>query len=207
MNEVGREAETAAFACAEILERQPLDIAYRPVAALMPSPGNARTHSTKQIAKLAAAIKQFRFTAPILIDEGLQVLAGHGRLAAAKLLGLSTVPTIQLSHMSEAQKRAYVIADNKLAELAGWDEEVLALEFQELLQVEGFDIELTGFDTGEIDVILEEEDEGAEGEADVTPASGPAVTRAGDLWVMGDHRLLCGDAREKASFERIVSSL
>ena len=204
IDEVGRAAETAAFVCAEVLERQPLDIAYRPVAALMPSPGNARTHSTKQLTKLAAAIKQFGFTAPILIDERLQVLAGHGRLAAAKLLGMTTVPTIQLSHMSEAQKRAYMIADNKLAELAGWDEEVLALEFQDLLQVEGFDIELTGFDTGEIDLILEDGDEAAEGEADVTPASGPAVTCSGDLWVMGDHRLLCGDAREKASFERLL---
>src|SRR5688572_14094277 len=125
-----------------------MQIDYIPVDTLQPYAGNARTHSTKQVRKIAKSIKAFGFTNPILADDKFTVIAGHGRLAAAKLLKMPTVPVVRLSHLSEAQVRAYVLADNKLALDAGWDREMLSIELQGLIDLD-FEIELTGFDTAE----------------------------------------------------------
>jgi ParB-like chromosome segregation protein Spo0J len=132
-----------------------MKIEFTPVRALRPHPNNARTHSKKQIGQIANSIEKFGFCNPVLVDDAKQIIAGHGRVEAAKLLGIDAVPTCQLSHLSEADKRAYVLADNKLAEKAGWDKELLAIELQGLIELE-VDIELTGFEMAEIDIILEE---------------------------------------------------
>src|SRR5262245_48670630 len=132
-----------------------MQIEYTPARELRPHPNNARTHSTKQIRQIAKSIKQFGFCNPILVDDAKHIIAGHGRWEAGKLLGLDAVPTCRLSHLSEADKRAYVLADNKLAEKAGWDRELLAIELQDLIELD-VDIELTGFEMSEIDLIFEE---------------------------------------------------
>jgi ParB-like chromosome segregation protein Spo0J len=132
-----------------------LTIEQTPIQALQPQDRNARTHSKRQIRQIAASIRQFGFNNPILIDDKLKIIAGHGRVEAAKLIGAPTVPTVRLSHLDETQKRAYLIADNALATKAGWDREILAIEFQGLIDI-GFDVELTGFETAEIDLVLDE---------------------------------------------------
>jgi DNA modification methylase len=182
-----------------------LPIVYRAIADLKPYPRNARTHTRKQIRQIAAAIEEFGFTNPILIDETSQIIAGHGRVAAAKLLGFAKVPTVQIGHLSPAQKRAYILADNRLAEKAGWDQEILAVELQALLD-DKFEVILTGFDTPEIDVILDRATEAKSDrlEDDVIPATGPAVTQPGDLWRLGNHRLLCGNALEDTSYATLL---
>jgi DNA modification methylase len=175
-------------------------IVHCPVDALRPYPRNPRTHSRKQIRQIADSIQEFGFCNPVLVDDNDQIIAGHGRVEAAKRLGMETVPTVRLSHLTEAQKRAYIIADNRLAELAHWDREILAIELQNLTAEDlDFDIEVVGFETGEIDVLIEELGDGdkLDDEADLIPPvddKGPAVTRPGDLWTLGEHRLLCGDA-------------
>src|SRR5580700_7901083 len=126
-----------------------------PVASLRPYPGNPRTHSKKQVRQIADSIRRFGFTNPVLIGEDGEIIAGHGRVEAAKLLGLESVPTLRLAHLDAAQRRAYVLADNKLALNAGWDQELLAIELQGLIAVD-FDIELTGFSPSEIDLVLDE---------------------------------------------------
>jgi DNA modification methylase len=178
-----------------------LAIAYRAVTELKPYPRNARTHSRKQVKQIAAAIKEFGFTNPVLIDENDQIIAGHGRVAAAKLLDLSEVPTLQLSHLSPTQKRAYILADNRLAEKAGWDKEILAVELQGLLD-DGFEVILTGFEVPDVDVVL---DAAAEAKSDrhdddLIPDPGSAVSRPGDLWRLGGHRLLCGSALDAGAY-------
>lgn len=132
-----------------------LSIEQTPIHALLPQDRNARTHSNRQIRQIAASIRQFGFNNPILTDDNLHIIAGHGRVEAAKLLGEATVPTVRLSHLSDAQKRAYLIADNALATKAGWDRDMLAIEIQGLIDL-GFDVELTGLETGEIDLILDD---------------------------------------------------
>ena len=156
-----------------------LSIVYRKISDLKPYPRNARTHSRKQVKLIAAAITEFGFTNPVLIDESDQIIAGHGRVQAAKLLGLAEVPTVQIANLSATQKRAYILADNRLAEKAGWDKEILAVELQGLL-ADGFEVVLTGFEAPEIDVILD-----AAGDSksdrhgdDNIPVPGPAVTQA-----------------------------
>src|SRR5262245_49004826 len=131
-----------------------------PVASLRPHPGNARTHSKKQIRQIAESIRRFGFNNPILVGEDGEIIAGHGRVEAAKLLGLDTVPTVRLAHLNAAQRRAYVLADNKLALNAGWDRELLAIELQGLIDID-FDVELTGFSSAEIDLVLDESREGS----------------------------------------------
>jgi len=185
-----------------------MKIEYAHVGDLRPYPNNARTHSRKQIRQIANSIKKFGFCNPVLIDDDMQIIAGHGRVEAAKLLGIDAVPTCRLSHLSAADKRAYILADNKLAEKAGWDRQLLAIELQGLIEL-NVEIELTGFDMPEIDFILEEAREAngaASGPEDDLPQypSGPAVTQAGDLWVLGNHRLLCGDARDRAAYDRLL---
>src|SRR6516164_2270955 len=126
----------------------------RPIGQLRPYGGNARTHTRKQVRQIADSIQQFGFNNPVLTSDDGEIIAGHGRVAAAKLLGLAAVPTIKLSHLTEAQRRAYVIADNRLAEKAGWDREILAVELQGLIDLD-FDVTMIGFETPEIDIILE----------------------------------------------------
>ena len=169
------------------------------MATLKPYPRNARTHSKNQIKQIAASIKRFGFTNPVLVSDAGEIIAGHGRVEAARLLGMQRVPTLALSHLTDAERRAYVLADNKLALNAGWDKEILAIELQALVDLE-FDVEITGFSLAEIDFVLDEAGEADPAnpdmpEDDVPEPSGDAVTRMGDLWQLGRHRLLCGDSR------------
>jgi DNA modification methylase len=184
-----------------------LKVSNVPISTLKPYAGNPRTHSKQQIRQIAASIKAFGWTNPILIDGEAVVIAGHGRLRAAMSLGIDRVPTICINDMTEAQKRAYVLADNKLAENAGWDRELLALELQGLLEMDlDFDVTATGFEMGEIDVLIgssDEEDDEADHLPEVDTAALP-VTRPGDLWQLSRHRLLCADATQPASFETLM---
>lgn len=181
-----------------LIDRAPTD--------LKPWPGNSRTHNDKQLAKLKTSIQKFGFTAPVLIDEAGNILGGHGRVKAAIDLELPTIPTRVIGGLSEAQKRAYVIADNKLAQLAGWDETLLKKEL-ELLIAENFDIETTAFSTAEIDILLDgaEEPSGSNPD-DLQPDDivAEVISRAGDLWKLGDHSLLCADARSPDSYETLM---
>jgi DNA modification methylase len=186
-----------------------MKIEYTPVRELRPHPNNARTHSKKQIRQIAKSIQQFGFCNPVLVDDAKQIIAGHGRVEAAKLLGIDAVPTVRLSHLSEADRRAYVLADNKLAEKAGWDRELLAIELQGLIELD-VDIELTGFEMAEIDLILEEAREAssdASGPEDAAPepSPGPVVSQTGDLWLLGSHHLLCDDARDQAAYDQLLA--
>ncbi len=171
------------------------------VDLLIPYARNSRTHSDEQVAQIAASIREFGFTNPVLIDGQDGIIAGHGRVLGARKLGMSDVPCIRLAHLSEAQKRAYVIADNKLALNAGWDEKMLALELQDLQGMD-FDLSLTGFLGNEIDELLAELDATPEGEtdADETPAvQADAVSQPGDVWLLGKHRIMCGDSTDGGS--------
>ena len=186
-----------------------MKIEYTPMRELRPHPNNARTHSKKQIRQIAKSIQQFGFCNPVLVDDAKQIIAGHGRVEAAKLLGIDAVPTVRLSHLSAADKRAYVLADNKLAEKAGWDRELLAIELQGLIELD-VDIELTGFEMAEIDLILDEAreasgDAGGPEDAVPEPSLDPAVSQTGDLWLLGSHRLLCGDARDQAAYDQLLA--
>ena len=179
------------------------------VDILKPYARNARTHSRKQIKQIAASIERFGFTNPVLVSDSGEIIAGHGRVAAAKLLGRKTVPTLTLSHLSETERRAYVIADNKLAMNAGWDKEILAIELQALVDLE-FDVELTGFSLAEVDFAIDEageaDPEGTDAPEDAVEfASGIPVSRYGDLWHLGRHRLLCGDARSTVDIEAVMA--
>ena len=181
-------------------------VEHRPVAALVPRQRNPRTHTKKQIRQIAESITQFGFTNPVLVDGADGIIAGHGRVLAARQLGIEMVPVIRLEDLSEAQIRAYVIADNRLAENAGWDRELLALELQGLLELDlDFEVTITGFEAGEIDVLIGELAE-VEVAADEVPevAAGPVVSRLGDLWQLGRHRLLCGDATDAAAYARLL---
>ncbi|MAZ03392.1 MAG: DNA methylase N-4 [Sneathiella sp.] len=181
----------------------PLSVTYRRLSELVPDPRNARTHSKKQIEQIRASIDEFGFTNPILADPEGHLIAGHGRLLAAKAMGLGEVPVITLSGLTEIQKRALRLADNKIALNAGWDVEVLKLELSDLATLDvDMDVTLTGFSTGEIDVILK-------GQADPDDEVIPAVpetprTKAGDIWILGDHRIGCGDGRDLAFLQKVV---
>ena len=169
------------------------------VDVLRPWAKNARTHSKKQIRQIADSIREFGFTNPVLIDRDNMILAGHGRVEAAKLIGIDEVPCIRLERMTPEQKRAYVIADNKLALNAGWDEELLAEELQALLAADlDFDAEITGFSIAEIDCLVDglEPEEPGDPADDVLPDldEGSARCHIGDIWQLGPHRLICGDA-------------
>ena len=181
---------------------------YTPVADLKPRARNPRTHSKAQIRQIAASIERFGFTNPVLVDGAGGIVAGHGRVEAAKLLGLPTVPTIRLEDLSEAEIRAYVLADNRLAERAGWDRQTLALELQGLADLDlDFDLTITGFDAPEIDILIGELEAADEDDpADEVPAvdDRPPITRPGDLWSIGKHRLLCGDATDPDAYARLL---
>jgi DNA modification methylase len=185
-----------------------LAVVYQPIDALIPHPSNARTHSRHQIRQLADSIKVFGFTNPILVDHKNTIIAGHGRVAAAKSMGMDRVPTIRLENLSENEIRAYIIADNKLAERAGWDKEILAIELQHLMTLDSdLDITITGFEIPEIDLILEGagKEQDPDDSFDVDEALQP-ITQPGDLWQLGKHRLFCGNALEPASYKALMHS-
>lgn len=178
-----------------------------PVEKLVPYARNPRTHSEEQVAQIAASIVEFGFNNPVLVDSKAGVIAGHGRLLAARKLGMAQVPVIVLDHLDENQRRAYLLADNRLSELAGWDSELLAGELKELADA-GFDATLAGFDSKEIDDFLASLEKAPETDADGTEDSIPeapidAVTKPGDLWLIGPHRLICGDCRDRAVVDRL----
>ena len=167
-----------------------------PTAKLLPYARNARTHSEDQVAQIAASIAEFGFTNPILAGSDGIIVAGHGRLAAAQKLGLAIVPVVVLDHLSPTQRRALVIADNRIAENASWDDAMLRVEL-ESLQSDGFDLDITGFDADALVELLagEEPDNAGQTDEDAVPEVGETpISRAGDLWIMGPHRLLCGDS-------------
>ena len=185
-----------------------MKIEMTPVDELVPYAGNARTHSDAQIAQIAASITEFGFTNPILTGGDNVIIAGHGRLLAAQRLGIGEVPVIVLDHLSDAQRRALVIADNKLAENAGWDEELLRVELAALDEMD-FDLDLMGFSNEELEALLGDLDGTAlgetEGEDDVPEPPDDPVSRPGDLWTLGKHRLLCGDATVATDVERVLN--
>ena len=176
-----------------------------PIDQLVENGRNARTHSRKQIAKIAASIERFGFVNPVLIDQNNMVVAGHGRVAGAKKLGWKKVPVLRIEHLNDEEKRAYILADNRLAEEAGWDADILSIELQSLLECD-FSIELTGFDTAEIDsYLLSEEDAGSDDEnIPALPSPAETVSQEGDLWILGKHRLLCGDATDPVSYKNLL---
>ncbi len=183
-------------------------IIYLSVASLIPNSRNARKHSKKQINKVAASLREFGFVNPVIIDEHNIILVGHCRVESAKLLGLYEVPTIRLTHLTEAQKRAFALADNRLAEDADWDFEILAVELKELSELNlDVVIESTGFESHEIDRIIETDEAVRSAAQELLPEPNPEeppVTRVGDLWVLGFHRLLCGDATVIDSYQRLM---
>ena len=188
----------------EAIEKWPLD-------RLLPYAANARTHSESQVAQLAGSIAEFGFNVPLLVDERGVLIAGHGRLLAARHLGLTEVPVIRLNHLTDAQARAYRLADNQLVLNAGWDDELLAAELARL-QEDGFSLDLIGFTDEDLDRLMAEADaegdgvgEGDENEIPEPPAD--PVTRPGDLWILGKHRLLCGDSTSATDVERLLAGV
>jgi DNA modification methylase len=184
-----------------------LTIESFPISQLKPWAQNARTHSKKQIKQIAESITQFGFTNPVLIDHENTILAGHGRVAAAKLLELAEVPCVRLEHMTKAQKRAYVLADNKLALNAGWDEDLLAEELEAILGEDaGFDVSITGFSLAEVDSLIEGKavEEDSDPADDVLPEEAPLRCKRGDIWQLGPHRLICGNALDPAVVDLLM---
>ena len=198
--------EGAAFAAGlSQVVRIPLSIDYRPAASLIPFANNARTHSDAQVAQIAASIRQFGWTNPILGDKENGIIAGHGRLLAARKLGMATVPVIELRGLTDAQRRALIIADNKLGLNAGWDTELLALELADLAEL-GFDVSLTGFDELEI-AALSKGTSGLTDPDEVPETPALAVTVPGDVWLLGKHRLICGDSTNADDVERVLAGV
>ena len=184
-----------------------LQVVTWPVDRLIPYIRNARTHSAEQVAQIAASIAEFGWTSPILAGSDGIIIAGHARLLAARKLGMTEVPVIVLDHLSEAQRRALVLADNKLALNAGWDAEMLRIELQDLAEC-GFDLDVVGFTDEELEVILadpEGTNEGLTDEDAVPEVPETAATVPGDVWILGEHRLLCGDATVLADVEKVLA--
>ena len=198
--------KSASSAQAKNLASKTSGIINRPPEDLKPWPGNPRTHSDKQLVKLKASIQKFGFTAPVLVDEEGVILSGHGRVLAAKALDLATIPTRIIPGLTEAKKRAYVIADNKLAQLSAWDDAALKAEMEILIRDE-FDIETTGFSTAEIDIMFDDpaapvSDDPDDLQSEDIPEE--ITSRKGDLWLLGNHRLLCGDALDVACYQTVI---
>lgn len=186
-------------------EAVPLVVEYRSVDSLIPYARNARTHSEAQIDLIAQCIRKFGFTNPILVDGDNGIIAGHGRLLAARKIGMDEVPIIELASMSEEERRLYMIADNKLALGADWDEELLALELDDLKEL-GLDLELTGFTPGEIDALFERvlPHAGLTDPDEIPDPPASPISRLGDTWICGDHRVLCGDATKLGDVEKVL---
>lgn len=184
-----------------------LRVVYTPLDTLTEYPNNPRQHDTKQLIKIQNSIEKFGFINPILVDEHNEIIAGHARLAAARLAHLPQVPVIRLEHLSTAQKKAYRIADNKLAELGTWSIENLQLEFQELEKLDlDFSLGITGFDMGDIDLILEGKEAKADPKANNIPfiPDNEVVTREGDIWILGEHRIICGNSLQKETLSPLM---
>ena len=184
-----------------------LAVEYRPLYSLVPYARNARTHSEAQVAEIAGSIREFGFTNPVLIAEDGTLIAGHGRVLAARLLGMDAVPTITLTGLSDSQRRALVLADNRIALNAGWDEALLALELTDLKEA-GFDLGILGFEDGELDRLLagtEGEEEGSTPPVVIPEPPRNPASRTGDLWILGDHRLLCGDSTSVDDVRRLMN--
>src|SRR5205085_8611430 len=187
-----------------------LDIVYRYISEIKPNPANARQHSEKQLLKLANSIETFGFNVPVLVDAELNVIAGHGRLAACSKLGIAEVPTVCLDHLSPAQRRAFMITDNRLTELAEWDDRLLAQQLKDLsLSGLDFSLELTGFEMAEIDLriaSLDDLPESNSNPADALPElpAGPPLSKNGDVWLLGRHRVLCGNALDPAACSTLM---
>ncbi|WP_211286095.1 site-specific DNA-methyltransferase [Roseovarius confluentis] len=186
-------------------DRRATAIRQCPVEDLVPYANNARTHSDAQIALIAGSIREFGFNNPVLVDGANGIIVGHGRLEAAHRLGLKEVPVIELGHLSDAQKRAYILADNRLAERAGWDRELLALELGDLSEL-GVDLSDLGFEGAELDALLDRGAADPREEETPEPPVTP-VSRSGDLWRLGNHRLLCGDATSKSDVARLLEGV
>jgi hypothetical protein len=187
-----------------------LFIEYKSPSALTPFARNARTHSKRQVRQIAESIRMFGFNNPVLIDTNNRIIAGHGRVEAARILGMDRIPTVCLKDLTEDQIRAYILADNRLAELAGWDKEILAIELQYLLNIDSldFDVTITGFEVPEIDAILadasgaaDDEELFAEPDRDATP-----VTTPGDIWHLDKHRVTCGNCLHENMYRALMGS-
>lgn len=181
-------------------------VTRRPVAELVPYARNARTHSPEQVAQIAASIREWGWTTPVLVDEGGTLIAGHGRVMAARQLGIAEIPVMVATGWTDAQKRAYVLADNKLALNAGWDTELLKVELGEL-QAEGFDLELTGFSGDEIGKLMAETTEGLTDPDEVPEAPAEPVAVPGDVWLLGKHRIVCGDSTDALAVEKALNGV
>ena len=178
-----------------------------PTEKLVPYARNARTHSEEQVAQIAASIVEFGFTNPILAGSDGVIVAGHGRLAAAQKLGLDTVPVVVLDHLTPTQRRALIIADNRIAENAGWDDAMLRIELQSL-QEDGFNLDITGFDADALAEIMAGEETTVDGNTDedaIPEISETVISRPGDVWILGNHRLVCGDATQASSYEQLLA--
>lgn len=185
------------------------EVVHRSPGSLRPNPWNAHQHSKRQIKQIANCMEAVGNLPPILVDENLMILAGHGRRSAAVLRKAESVPTLMVTGLSEAQKRAFIIADNKLTENAGWNREVLHSEFEALLELLpplGLDLTITGFSLGEIDEIQSDQGPSTQDPEDCVPIiTGPVVTRRGDVWILGQHRIGCGDARSKLDLDQLIN--
>jgi ParB-like chromosome segregation protein Spo0J len=183
-----------------------LGLEFWPIERLVPSPRNARTHSDAQVAEIAGSMRTFGFTNPILAGDGGDVIAGHGRLAAARLLGLTEVPVIPLRGLSGVQRRQLMLADNRIALNAGWDAEMLNLELQEL-SVMGADLAALGFTAQELAAALNQGDQGLTDENEVPEVAETAVTVAGDIWCLGAHRVACGDSTDAETVKALLGGV
>ncbi|HXO38199.1 MAG TPA: ParB/Srx family N-terminal domain-containing protein, partial [Candidatus Acidoferrum sp.] len=187
--------------------RKPLNIVYKQTADLVENPNNARIHPPLQMRRLEAAIREFGFINPVIVDRSGRIQAGHARVAAAKKIGIEKVPTIAVEELTEDQFRAYALADNRLAEKE-WDKEILAIELQHLIAIDNdFDVTITGFEIPEIDSIVHEANAGRDNDdvVDIDEVA-QAVTQTEDLWLLGKHRILCGNALAEASFKTLMSN-
>ena len=185
----------------------PLEVTYLRTTSLKPDPRNPRVHSDKQIRQIAQSIESFGFNVPLLIDDQQKVIAGHGRLLAARKIGWDTVPAIKLGHLTESQRMAFLIADNRLTENSSWDERMLGEELKILSELKlDFDLEAIGFEVAEIDLLIDGLNTVPEADPDdrLPELSESAVTVSGDLWQLGKHRVLCGNSLAAASYERLM---
>jgi DNA modification methylase len=183
----------------------PLKLEYRSVEALIPYARNAKQHPDAQVAQIAASIREFGWGAPILVDGNNNVIAGHGRLLAARKLGMAEVPVVSMDHLTDTQRRALILADNKIGENASWEDELLGIELSELKDA-GFDLELTGFSTEEWEALIAGEETDKEGltDEDAVPEVLEPISKPGDLWVLGKHKVLCGDATKLDDYKRLL---
>ena len=182
------------------------DMQLVPIGKLVPYANNARTHSPEQVTKLRSSLREFGFVNPVIIDRDYGIIAGHGRVLAAKAEGITDVPCVFVDHLTEAQKKAYILADNRFAMDAGWDEEMLRVEM-EALQGMDFDLGLTGFDEKELAALFETDDEAKEDDFDVdAELEKPCIAHAGDIWHIGKHRVICGDSTLPETYQRLLGS-